>query len=135
MGEPHPDRQATVAGWEEIFGSPPPAYLSVDFMARAIAHEKQCRQHGRLPENLRRDLRRIAEGQSVSKAVGKRVRAGAHLVREWNGRTYQVEVVEGGYRLDSKTWPSLSAVAKHITGTAWSGPRFFGLKGRAGAKA
>ncbi|WP_252947298.1 DUF2924 domain-containing protein [Oceanicola sp. 502str15] len=103
-------------------------------MLRAIAHEEQCRQHGRLPENLRRDLRRIAEGQSVSKAVGKRVRAGAHLVREWNGRTYQVEVVEGGYRLDGRTWPSLSAVAKHITGTAWSGPRFFGLKGRGGAK-
>ncbi|MCO6384945.1 DUF2924 domain-containing protein [Oceanicola sp. 502str15] len=134
MGKADPDRQANIAVWEETFGSPPPAYLSVDFMLRAIAHEEQCRQHGRLPENLRRDLRRIAEGQSVSKAVGKRVRAGAHLVREWNGRTYQVEVVEGGYRLDGRTWPSLSAVAKHITGTAWSGPRFFGLKGRGGAK-
>ena len=60
--------------------------------------------------------------------------APAHVLREWIGRTYQVEVVEGGYRLDGMTWPSLSAVAKHITGTARSGPRFFGLKGRGGAR-
>jgi hypothetical protein len=59
-------------------------------------------------------------------------RPGAHLVREWNGRTYQVEVLNDGYRMDGRTWPSLSAIAKHITGTTWSGPRFFGLADRAG---
>lgn len=37
---------------------------------------------------------------------------------------------EGGFQLDGKAWKSLSAIAKHITGTDWSGPRFFGLKGR-----
>ncbi|MDF0596899.1 DUF2924 domain-containing protein [Psychromarinibacter halotolerans] len=134
MGKPDPERQRAVRGWKEAFGYPPPAYLSVDFMHRAMAHEEQCRRHGRLPNKLRRELRSIAAGQSVSRAVGRQVRTGAHLVREWNGRTYQVEVVEDGYRLDGKTWPSLSAVARHITGTAWSGPRFFGLKGRGGAK-
>lgn len=41
-------------------------------------------------------------------------------------------MIEGGYRLDGKTWSSLSAIAKHITGTTWSGPRFFGLSIRAG---
>ena len=34
---------------------------------------------------------------------------------------------ETGFRLDDRTWPSLSAIARHITGTTWSGPRFFGL--------
>lgn len=62
-------------------------------------------------------------------------RPGAHLVREWNGRTYQVEVTLEGYRLDSRIWPSLSAIAKHITGTTWSGPRFFGLSDRTGGGA
>ena len=55
------------------------------------------------------------------------VSAGTHLVREWNGRTYQVEVVDNGYRFDGKTYPSLTAITKRITGTHWSGPRFFGL--------
>ena len=55
------------------------------------------------------------------------VSAGTHLVREWNGRTYQVEVIDNGYRFDGKTYPSLTTIAKRITGTHWSGPRFFGL--------
>ena len=53
--------------------------------------------------------------------------AGTHLVREWNGRTYQVEVLDNGYRFDGKTYPSLTTITKRITGTHWSGPRFFGL--------
>jgi hypothetical protein len=56
------------------------------------------------------------------------IRAGTHLVREWNGRTYQVEALENGFRLDGKTYRSLSAIAKKITGAHWSGPRFFGLE-------
>ena len=76
----------------------------------------------------------IAAGKRVSEVNAGSIRLGALLVREWNGRTYQVEVVDGGYRMDGKVWPSLSAIAKHITGTSWSGPRFFGLSGRAGGK-
>jgi len=49
-------------------------------------------------------------------------------VREWNGRTYQVEVKDGAYVMDGKSWRSLSALAKHITGAHWSGPRFFGVQ-------
>ena len=45
----------------------------------------------------------------------------------WNGRTYQVEILDSGYRFDGKTYPSLTAITKRITGTHWSGPRFFGL--------
>ena len=49
------------------------------------------------------------------------------LLGEWNGRTYRVEVLAEGYRFDGRTWPSLTAIARRITGTNWSGPRFFGL--------
>jgi hypothetical protein len=48
-------------------------------------------------------------------------------MREWNGRTYQVEATKEGYVLDGTTYRSLSAIAKKITGAHWSGPRFFGL--------
>ena len=52
---------------------------------------------------------------------------GVQLVREWNGRTWQVEVLEEGFVCNDKSYRSLSAIARMITGTRWSGPRFFGL--------
>lgn len=52
---------------------------------------------------------------------------GARLLREWNGRTHVVDVVEGGFVYAGRQHRSLSAVAKLITGAHWSGPRFFGL--------
>lgn len=54
-------------------------------------------------------------------------KAGSRLMREWNGRMHIVEVVDDGFVLDGKTYGSLSAVARRITGAHWSGPRFFGL--------
>lgn len=131
-GKPDPDRPQAIAAWQEAFGSPPPPFLSVAFMRKAVAYEEQCRSSGGLPAATRRQLRQIAEGKPVRDAGCGNLRPGAHLVREWNGRTYQVEVTEGGYLMDGKDWPSLSAIAKHITGTTWSGPRFFGLTRRAG---
>ena len=60
--------------------------------------------------------------------------AGAVLVRDWNGRTYQVSVLEEGFRMDGKDYTSLTAIAQKITGAKWSGPRFFGLNGKRGAR-
>lgn len=126
-GKPHPERTRVQALWEEAFGSLPPPYLSVGFMERALAHEAQCQRHGRLPAKTRKALQRIAAGETVAQASRGKLRPGVLLVREWNGRTYRVEVLSDGYRMDGRTWASLSALAKHITGTSWSGPRFFGL--------
>jgi hypothetical protein len=50
------------------------------------------------------------------------------VIREWRGRTYVAEVVEGGIELNGQRHASLSHVARAITGTRWSGPRFFGLR-------
>lgn len=130
-GRPDPDRPLAIAAWEKAFGSPPPHYLSVAFLRKAVAHEEQSRVSGGLSAATRRTLRQIAEGRPVTEAGSSDLRSGSHLVREWNGRTYLVEVTDGGFRLDGKDWPSLSAIAKHITGTTWSGPRFFGLTRRA----
>lgn len=133
-GKADPDRAGLQRDWEKTFGSSPPAYASVTFLRKALDHEAQRRRHGGLPAATKRTLDRIAAGTPVEKASRGTLRPGAHLVREWNGRTYQVEVREAGFRLDGRTWPSLSAIARHITGTTWSGPRFFGLADRGGGK-
>ena len=52
---------------------------------------------------------------------------GTRLLREWNGRTHQVDVTDDGFVWNGETYRSLSAVARAITGARWSGPRFFGL--------
>lgn len=110
--------------WREVFGKPPPKYLSLQFMKRVLIWELQNRELGRLSTKTKHRLQHIASG----KPPATQVKPGSHLVREWNGRTYQVDVVDGAYVMDGKTWRSLSAIAKHITGAHWSGPRFFGVQ-------
>ena len=117
------DRAACLNHWREAFERSPPKHLSVPFMKRVLIWELQCRVLGGVSAKTQRALKRIAAGKPVRPTA----KPGAQLVREWNGRTYQVEVVEDGYVMDGKSYPSLSAVAKRITGAHWSGPRFFGL--------
>lgn len=131
-GNPDPARTEVLVAWELAFGSLPPAYLSVGFMQRAISYERQCKAQGGLSAATRRALKQIAKGQKLSESVLSTLRPRAHLVREWNGRRYQVVVTDTGFEMDGRVWRSLSAIAKHITGANWSGPRFFGLRGSGG---
>ena len=117
------DRPACLDRWHKVFGRPPPKHLSMPFMKRVLIWELQCRMLGGVSTKTQRALNRVAAGKPAPTTL----RPGSQLVREWNGRTYQVEVVERGFIMDGKSYPSLSAVAKRITGAHWSGPRFFGL--------
>jgi hypothetical protein len=121
------DRAALVNQWEVAFGGAPPPYLSLGFMAKALAYQAQCKRAGELPTPTRRVLEQIAAGRAAKDVAVNSTKPGTHYVREWNGRTYLVEVSNDGFEMDGRIWPSLSAIAKHITGTTWSGPRFFGL--------
>jgi hypothetical protein len=56
------------------------------------------------------------------------LKPGTRLIREWQGRTYDVLVLDDGFSWQNTHYRSLSALASKITGTAWSGPLFFGLK-------
>ena len=118
------DRPGCLNHWREVFGRLPPKYLSPQFMKRVLIWELQNRELGDLSAKTERRLKQIASG----KTPPAQAKPGSHLVREWNGRTYQVEVVDGGYVMDGRTWRSLSAIARHITGARWSGPRFFGVQ-------
>ena len=110
--------------WRTVFGRSPPKHVSLPFMRRVLIWEAQNSALGGVSAKTKRRLAQIASGKSVPTTA----KPGSQLIREWNGRTYQVEVVEGGYIIDGKKWKSLSAVAKHITGAHWSGQRFFGAQ-------
>ena len=123
-------RANLVDRYEQLLDTAPPKGLSTPLLCRIVAFETQAAERGGLGLRLRKQLRSIADAEgSVSATV--HLRSDARLVREWNGVTHVVDRVGNGFSYRGKTYRSLSAIAKEITGAKWSGPRFFGLKGAA----
>jgi hypothetical protein len=122
------DRAACAEELAALPGVTVPPRPRAETLRRLLAYEAQAHALGSLAASETRMLRSIASGNPVGD-VAAQATPGTHLVREWNGRTYRVEVTDNGYRRDGMTYRSLSAVAKRITGTARSGPRFFELTG------
>jgi hypothetical protein len=122
------DRSGLLALWVDEIGGAPPRRLSTPLMRRILAFEVQARRHGGLPSSVQRRLARIAAGEDRPKSP--MLKRGGRLVREWNGISHVVDVTADGVRWRGELYRSLSAVARAITGAHWSGPRFFGLKGR-----
>ena len=83
--------------------------------------------------NSPRSVRRGNPMAEIAPEGTQTIRAGARLVREWNGRTHTVTVEEEGFSYAGRNYCSLSAIAREITGARWSGPRFFGLASKRGA--
>ena len=105
--------------WSRVYKAPAPRLLA-DLLRRGIAYRLQERAYGKLCPKV---ARVIASGGRAAPEVT----AGTRLVREWNGRTIDVIATDGGMVWEGRTYRSLSAIAREVTGTPWSGPRFFGL--------
>ncbi|MEM7291373.1 MAG: DUF2924 domain-containing protein [Pseudomonadota bacterium] len=126
-------RTELIECWIRMHGRTPPKHLSAIFLRRALAYELQCKQLGGHSSSVRRALKAALKqdgSETASSSTAPNLSPGAQLVREWNGRSYRVEVAEDGFLFDGKSYRSLSAIAHKITGTNWSGPRFFGLARR-----
>jgi hypothetical protein len=131
---PHLGRDALCQLWQELLSSPPPAQLRRDFMIPILAHRLQQEGGGRLSGTT---LKRIAVlARSVcgttkpSLGLPSHLRPGTRLVRQWAGGIHVVNVERSGYEYKGTRYRSLSQIARLITGTRWSGPLFFGLKGK-----
>ncbi len=128
------DRIGLRIAWNDAFGVPSPRHISMMFMRKALIWDAQCRRFGGLSPTLKRALNASADGKPPNIQTSMTVKPGTQLIREWNGRRYSVEVKKDGYLFAGQYFKSLSAIALHITGTNWSGPRFFGLTGKVGAR-
>ena len=118
--------------WRRTFRSSPPAALSRDMLARILTYHLQERHLGGLTSSQRTLLAHLAKG---GRDDVRRLKVGTVLVREYQGTLHEVAVVPGGFHWQGQTYASLSASAKAITGISWNGPRFFGLRGKAGLDA
>ena len=116
--------------WRRRFGSPP-LVASTDLIRMWLAWELQARVRGGLDPATRRRLRLLGKASRADAAPAASslagLKPGTVLTREWAGATHRVMVLEQGFAWAGQTYGSLSEIATRITGTRWSGPRFFGL--------
>jgi hypothetical protein len=75
-------------------------------------------------------LLRRTNGANGARSKPKRTRLskGSKLFREWHGEMHEVLVLDKGFAWCGETYPSLSAIARAVTGAHWNGWAFFGLK-------
>jgi Protein of unknown function (DUF2924) len=126
--------------WRNHLGGTPPAHLPRWLLSKVLVYRIQAAVLGGLGKETTRVLRqprglslessdaRPFEARSPTTRDGAGLRAGALLVREWNGKLERVMVLEKGFAWNGETYSSLSQIAKAMTGTSWNGHRFFGLR-------
>ena len=116
--------------WRRLYGNEPPR-ISRDLLVLGVAYRLQEIEHGGLGKATLRKLRTLAKTLRATGRVGPTpslsLKPGARLVREWRGHAHTVSVTEDGFEYAGTNYPSLTKIARKITGAHWSGPRFFGL--------
>src|SRR5215470_11078322 len=123
------------AKWHTAFRRRAPPHLPRHLLFRILAYRLQADRLGELDADSRRLFDRIGsrasdETDRLTADLNRsrtELKPGTLLTREWDGHPQRVMVLADGFAWDGKTYPSLSKVAFAITGTRWSGPRFFGL--------
>lgn len=117
--------------WRALYKAAPPAAFTPDLLARGIAWKLQEKALGSLSPEAKAMIGTVEPGECARtlrrSASRPTLRPGNRLVRRWRGRTYVVEATEAGFSYDGVIFGSLSEIATRITGTRWSGPKFFGL--------
>lgn len=120
--------------WARVYGTPAPRRIGRDLLLRAVAYRIQEQVLGGLKPATKRRLLQIAAdlraGKPVQVTAKPNLQPGTQLMREWNGKTERIEVLAKGFAWRGEVYRSLTTVARAITGTHWSGPRFFGLEGK-----
>jgi len=118
--------------WRSLYGCEPPHRISRELLTRGVAYRIQEQTFGGLKPSTRRLLERLGSdarcGRPLRLAAAAPASAGTVLMRDWQGATHEVKVLDRGVLYQRKRYRSLSEVARLITGSRWSGPLFFGLR-------
>lgn len=118
--------------WQARLGRSAPSASSSGLLRRWLSWELQARTHGGIDPATRRQLRELGRAKTEDSRPPRtsNLRPGTVLTREHAGKTHRVMVLEQGYAWEDGQYASLTEIAYRITGTRWSGPRFFGLKNK-----
>jgi Protein of unknown function (DUF2924) len=117
--------------WSRVYQAQSPIRLSRDLLLRGVAYRVQERAYGGLSLSTKRRLRTISEGIDRRERTGAaptlKLKPGTKLVREWHRQVHTVNVLDNGFEYQGEIYRSLTGIARRITGSGWSGPRFFGI--------
>lgn len=102
-----------------------PKNASRGFLLGHLAWARQAAKTGFDPVSLRKSL--LKKARHAKKPSTPLYKPGTRLVREWQGVTHEITIEDDGFTWNGHRYRSLSHIAREITGTRWSGPRFFGL--------
>jgi hypothetical protein len=117
--------------WYDAFGGTAPDDMSEGLLRLALSWRAQALVEGGLTQETRHRLMDLQFGLHLNPEfrltpIGD-LDPGSVLTREWKGRTHTVYVLQDRFAWEGRTYRSLTAVARAITGTHWPGPSFFGL--------
>lgn len=143
-------RDVLTSLWQRDNGCPPPSGVRRDLLIRSAAWHLQAKHLGGFDAECRRLLKAAVQAASTglgrkagasigsaqatdelrgdekaaptSRRRGRKIGPGARLIRDWNGKTHAVDVIDVGFVFEGKLYASLTAIAEHITGAHWSGP-------------
>jgi hypothetical protein len=115
--------------WNDLFGTDAGQH-GRQYMIRRLAYRLQELIYGGLSRKARAQFQELTEDTKAKKHKSQvtNLQAGTRLLREWHGQNYEVIVQDNGFLFNGKTYRSLSAIARAITGRHCGGRRFFGLK-------
>lgn len=122
--------------WTQVYGLAPPPRVGRDILVLALAWNVQAKNGNGLSRWARAAVQRVkaeikdGKVQIENVAFPKTPTPGTTLIREWNGTTHQVLVLDRGFAYEGRVWRSLSQIAGEITGSRWNGPAFFGLRSK-----
>jgi hypothetical protein len=128
------DLRGLRARWHSVFRRKAPDHLPRHLLYRMIAYRLQAERLGDLDRDTQRFLDRVAAGTRNGDELPAKgdhrhgLQPGTILVREWDGKSQRVMVLDQGFAWNGTTYRSLTEIAFAMTGTRWSGPRFFGLR-------
>jgi Protein of unknown function (DUF2924) len=121
------------AQWRELFATEPPPFNRRYLESRLAYRIQELAYGGLKPETIKR-LEALGEQldggdrQKSRQRTDMRPIAGTRLIRDYQGVEQIVTVTQTGFDWQGRSYQSLSAIARAITGTRWNGWVFFGLK-------
>ena len=123
------DRTGLAQRWQQIYGSAAPKGSKRGLLERAVTWHLQAKYEGKLKPSISKALKTSIKRKpkANAKKTSIKLKPGARLVRDWHGVQETVEVSQDGFLWRGEVYKLLSAIARAITGTRWSGPRFFGV--------
>lgn len=126
------DNDALRALWIEHFGRTPPFRSRKSLLIDCLAYRIQEQAFGGLALSTRTRLRKLAndviDGKKPVLLFQPSIKPGTRLIRAWGGQTHEVQVIDDGFTYRDQRYTNLSEIARVITGSRWSGPRFFGIR-------